>query len=378
MKTVTTALLVLSVIETILWMIPVPNETLWVVRMIARELWPWFIILNTLGLLLAIFWRRWFVPVFAFGLALMIWQLTQIAPLEHRMAQQWTLQGFSSAELRAPSAIELFRTSLFGPAIPDIQPNALRPDVYLYKSPESVAEEPLPILIDIHGGSWQHGYAGSDDMFCRYMAAQGYAVFSIDYRKAPEFQYPIQIQDVRGAISWIYRNAPLYGADATRIALVGRSAGAELALVDAYTSMKIPIGAVISYYGPTDLVKGYNAPPKPDPIDIRAKLSDYLGGGPQSAPDAYRDASPTSHVRKGLPPTLLIQGDEDHVVKPRFARELRQDLLSKGDRILLLDIPWSEHAFDVVYFGPGSVLALAYVEAFLRDALPKSSQPVLE
>lgn len=69
-------------------------------------------------------------------------------------------------------------------------------------------------------------------------------------------------------------------------------------------------------------------------------------------------------MRPGLPATLLLQGGRDHVVKPAFARELRDRLQASGDDVTLLELPWSEHAFDAVWGGMGNQIALRAVEQF--------------
>ncbi len=379
MKKIAIVLLLVSLGQIGLWLIDIPSETLWPIGMVARELWPWLIIWNLLGLLVSLFRLRLAAPVFAVALALSIWPLTTIPPLKQNMATQWEAQGFDVSDLKVPNAVPFFWHTLTHIDFPDVVPNQLRSDIYFYKSASSVGQEPLPVLVDIHGGSWQQGSASDDHRFASYMAEQGYAVFTIDYRKAPTFQYPAQAQDVNDALEWISRNALLYGADPSRIALVGRSAGAQLALLAAYTNKRLPIRAVISFYGPTDLADAYNDPPEPDPLDIRDKLRAFIGNDPGELPDAYREASPASHVEGDLPPTLLIQGSHDDIVQPRFARELQSDLLKNGSKALLLELPWSEHAFDLVNFGPGNQLALIYIKAFLKDVLtPWKTQPLTE
>ena len=63
-----------------------------------------------------------------------------------------------------------------------------------------------------------------------------------------------------------------YGGDATRMAIIGRSAGAHLALMAAYRCAGAGhVAASISLYGPTDLTRGYRELPRPDPIDVRGR-----------------------------------------------------------------------------------------------------------
>src|SRR5258706_2147047 len=60
-----------------------------------------------------------------------------------------------------------------------------------------------PSVVQIYGGAWQRGAPGDDARFAAYLAARGFVVFAIDYRHAPEWQWPAQIEDVRAALGWI-------------------------------------------------------------------------------------------------------------------------------------------------------------------------------
>jgi acetyl esterase/lipase len=194
-------------------------------------------------------------------------------------------------------------------------------------------------------------------------------VFAIDYRHAPQWRWPAQLDDVRTALRWVREHGADHGADVSRIALVGRSSGAHLALLAAYWPDTIPVKAVVSLYGPTDLVRGYREPPRPDPMDVRALLTAFIGGTPDELPAVYRDASPLTYATRPLPPTLLVYGGRDHVVSPGFGASLHERLRSTGTASVLLTLPWAEHAFDAVPFGLGSQLALYYQERFLAWAL---------
>ena len=189
---------------------------------------------------------------------------------------------------------------------------------------------PHPGLIDIYGGAWQRGAPEDSRQFDSYLAYKGYAVFAIEYRHAPNFRFPAQIEDVRAAIAFLHANAAQYHTDPDRLILCGRSAGGQLALLAAYEPGPVPIRAVIAFYAPTDLAAGYADLPSPDPIDVRQVLATYLGGSPAQAPEAYRAASPITYAQRGLPPTLLIQGARDHIVKPRFPRELQRQAARFG------------------------------------------------
>jgi acetyl esterase/lipase len=151
--------------------------------------------------------------------------------------------------------------------------------------------------------------------------------------------------------------------------MIGRSSGAQLALVAAYQAGKPLVRAVASYYGPVDLVEGWRQPPRPDPLGTRAILETYLGGTPDSVPVAYHDASPVTYAGPRVPPTLLIYGSRDHVVEARFGRQLHDRLQQAGAISVLLEIPWAEHAFDLLPNGLSGQIALYYTERFFAWAL---------
>jgi acetyl esterase/lipase len=226
-----------------------------------------------------------------------------------------------------------------------------------------------PVIVQVYGGAWRAGGPADDATFARYFAARGYVVFAIDYRHAPGWRWPTQIEDVRAALAWISAHAADYGGDATRLALWGRSSGAQLALVAAYEPDALPVRAVVDFYGPVDLVRGYREPPRPDPLDVRSVTESFLGGTPDDVPGPYRDASPVTYAVRPLPPTLLVYGDRDNVVPARFGAALAQRLSATGTTAILLRIPWSQHAFDAIPSGPGAQLALYHTERFLAWAL---------
>ena len=241
-------------------------------------------------------------------------------------------------------------------------------DIYQPTSLRS-SPEPHPILVQIYGGAWQRGAPGDDAAFAATIADRGYVVFAIDYRHAPDAIWPAQIDDVRASLSWIRRHAAGYDADPSRIAVIGRSAGAELAMVAGFTDPGVR--AVISYYGPVNLANGWREPPSPDPIGARPVLEAYLGGRPDQVADRYAAASPITHVSSHAPPTLLIYGARDHIVQATFGRALHAALTAAGASAQYVEIPWADHAFDAIPGGLGGQLSLWRTEQFLGAVLTR-------
>jgi acetyl esterase/lipase len=115
-------------------------------------------------------------------------------------------------------------------------------------------------------------------------------------------------------------------------------------------------------------MEAFKNPPSPDPLRIRSVEEALLGGTLDQMPDRYADASTITHVRAGttpLPPTLLIYGGRDHIVEPKYGALLVNALRARGTSVAYLEIPWADHAFDEVFNGPSSQLALYHTERFL-------------
>ncbi|WP_237571316.1 alpha/beta hydrolase [Mycolicibacterium lacusdiani] len=103
--------------------------------------------------------------------------------------------------------------------------------IRLYR-PADVGTSPLPIVMFFHGGGWVVGDLDTYDGAARVHAAEtGALVVAVDYRLAPEHPYPAAVDDVWAATRWVAEHADELGADATRIAVAGDSAGGNLAAV---------------------------------------------------------------------------------------------------------------------------------------------------
>jgi len=91
---------------------------------------------------------------------------------------------------------------------------------------------PHPVLVFYHGGGWVIGDLYTHDGICRSIVnAAGCAVASVDYRLAPEFKYPVAVEDSYAALRWVVTNAVRLGLDPARVAVGGDSAGGNLAAV---------------------------------------------------------------------------------------------------------------------------------------------------
>lgn len=348
--------------------LPMPTFGLWLLRLFLRE--------TSLGLVL--------LAIGAAGLA-GIGQ--RAAPRTSLLALVAALAAGGTAARPLIAAAPAFEEAgvdfalweyAFGVRAPEIAPRSVElargvaADVY-----RTPGAGPRPLVVVVHGGSWQHGDRGEASHVSRMLAASGHVVADVTYRLAPRHRFPSPVADVKCAIGRLRERAGEFGVDPRRIALLGRSAGGEIALVAAYSMgdarlppacdvADAPVAGVVSVYAPTDLVWGHANPAVPDPIDGPASIETYLGGPPTAAPENYRLASAASWTDRPLPPTLIIHGTGDQLVSPEHARRLARALGAAAQRAELLLIPFAEHGFDRRPGGIGEQLARARILAFLR------------
>lgn len=100
-------------------------------------------------------------------------------------------------------------------------------DIRVYRSTDQLS----PLIVYLHGGGWVTGSIATHDAVCRSLAlATGCAVVSVDYRLAPEHPYPAAVADATEVTFWVCRHASNLNIDASRLAVAGDSAGANLAM----------------------------------------------------------------------------------------------------------------------------------------------------
>jgi acetyl esterase/lipase len=212
-----------------------------------------------------------------------------------------------------------------------------------------------PLVLAIYGGAWERGSPRNDGRLNAIIASWGYRVRALNYPHAPRARWPAQ----RAAILREIDSQP-----SGRIALLGHSSGAQLAMIAAALRPQ-RISAVITYESPVDLLLAYDYPPQPDVVDIRHILLDLCGGTPEQQPACYRAASPRYSVRAGMPPVLMIAAGRDHVAPLAFEQLLRDELRSDGVSVTYLELPWADHAFENVPVGFHDRIALWYLRRFL-------------
>ena len=226
-------------------------------------------------------------------------------------------------------------------------------DIYL-PAGRTIAETPFIVLI--HGGGWSSGDRADFRSIVDTIKSRlpGYAIFNISYRLAVNGQnlFPTQENDVKAALEFIFSKQAEYKIS-NRFALIGASAGGHLALLQAYKqSSPFKAKAVVSFFGPTDLVSFYNNPPS---LLVPLLLQSVIGFTPSNNLSLYQSSSPINYALQQSPPTLLIHGGADQIVPSSQSVFLK-------DKLAGLNVP---HQF--VFYpngGHGDWDAATYKDAF--------------
>jgi len=209
--------------------------------------------------------------------------------------------------------------------------NSQRLDLYV---PRAAVTRPLPVAMYVHGGGMTAGDKSNlNPAFLDALASAGYAVVSVNYRLAPQFKYPAQIEDVKCAIRYLRAKAHLYDLNGSEIFAFGTSVGGQLVTLAALTGSQsaFDVGpyetepsnltAVADMFGPANLTQaasGFTASGIQQVFGTTDKRELLL-------------ASPTHFVAPHSPPILLIQGVDDTTVLKSQSIELFQDLKAAGD-----------------------------------------------
>jgi acetyl esterase/lipase len=234
-----------------------------------------------------------------------------------------------------------------------------------------------PVIIAIHGGSWSGGDLTQLPDINHYFARRGYGVAAISYRLAPAHVFPAQLEDVRAAISWVKENAQTLGIDPKRIVLLGRSAGGHLALTASYTASDPDIRGVVAYYAPNDLNWSWANPSNPWVLDSPKTLSGFLGGTPETAAEAFNNASPLDFVTPKSSPTLLVHGGRDELVFAEQSERLATRLEAKQVLNIFVRLPWATHGCEANLAGPCGQISTWAIERFIAHVTADTETPPL-
>ena len=181
--------------------------------------------------------------------------------------------------------------------------------------PAGRSSDSTKLMILVHGGGWN---AGDKSDFTSYLASfqlkfPNYAIANINYRLATvtSNHFPSQENDMKAAVDYLVEKSGDFHI-AQKIVLVGASAGAHMALLQAYKYSSPKIKAVVDFFGPTDMGDLHNfygtGSANQNAIQI------LMNGSPNTNSVLYEKSSPINYVTSQSSPTIIFHGTMDNVV----------------------------------------------------------------
>jgi pectinesterase len=228
-----------------------------------------------------------------------------------------------------------------------------------------------PGLIIVHGGGWRSGNKSMNTSLAQQLARNGFVVVSVEYRLSLEAKYPAAVHDLKAAIRWMRTHSSAYNINTNQIALIGASAGGQLASLVGATNNNMrfegnlgsndrssSVQAVVDLDGLLDFTA-------PESIALKRNENSadvfWLGGFFEDNPERWKEASAISWVTKNSPPFLFINSKQT-----RFhagCKEMVEKLETLGvySEVQRLDAPHSYWLFHP-WFNP----TVRYIVEFLN------------
>lgn len=207
-----------------------------------------------------------------------------------------------------------------------------------------------PVIVFFYGGSWQTGAKESYLFLATTLAARGYVVIVPDYRVYPAVRFPEFLNDGAKVVRWARDNAAVNGGDASRVFLMGHSAGAYIAAMLAIDGEWLKgvglaperdIAGLIGVSGPYDFL----------PLHDETLKVIFDGNRPETQPITFAQGK--------KPPALLMTGADDNTVQPGNSQRLADKLRSQGN-----------DAASIIYRRLGHITILLGLAPYVSNYLP--------
>ncbi len=246
------------------------------------------------------------------------------------------------------------------PDLPDIAADEIRVESAFGAKPIRVltyrpinSDNPLPSIVHIHGGGFVAGAPEMKDVENRLLASElRCAIYSVDYRLAPEAPHPAPLEDIYSVFAWLHGNAGRLRLDPARIGIKGESGGGGFAAAAALYAR--------DRQGPKFAFQHLIYPMIDDRTAVRKDLNPHvgefvwtqennyfgwrslLGREPGSADvSPYAAASRAADV-SGLPPTYISVGGLDLFL---------EENMTYADRLSRAGVPVEFHMYPRAYHG---------------------------
>lgn len=205
-----------------------------------------------------------------------------------------------------------------------------------------------PVVINIHGGGWNHGVKESQTGFSSFFKA-GFAVANIEYRLTGQATAPAAVEDTRCALIYLIKNAKALNIDVNRMVIMGGSAGGHLALMGGLLANdhrfdtnctgveNIKVAAIIDKYGITDVWDWGNG------AVVKSKSARNWLGNYATDRIFAASVSPINYITKDSPPIFIVHGDADPTVPYQQSVDLHKKLVEAGVKTEFITVAGGLH-----------------------------------
>lgn len=235
-----------------------------------------------------------------------------------------------------------------------------------------------PAILIIHGGGWRSGNRTQHIPLAQHLAAAGYASFTVEYRLSTEALYPAAVYDLKAALRWMRAHAKKFNLDTSKIAVLGFSAGGELAAFVGSTSnlakfekkdcnagYSSDVQAIVDIDGTLSFVH----PDSGEGDDSRSTSAAtyWFGYSKKDNPALWIEGSPLTHVANNRAPILFLNSSLDRMHAGRD--DFRKVLDERGIYSEVHTFEGAPHSFCL--FDPWFEPTVNYVTDFLGKVFKK-------
>lgn len=237
--------------------------------------------------------------------------------------------------------------------------------------------KPLPAILIIHGGGWRSGNRTQHYALAERLAEKGYVCVTASYRLSTEALYPAAVQDLKMSIRWIRANAKTYGVDTSKVAVLGFSAGGQLAALisntngvamfetqDDHRHQSSAVQAIIDIDG----ILAFIHPESGEGNDTKSTSAAtyWFGYSKTENPELWKQASALSYAGPHTPPTLFLNSG---IPRMHAGRDDYINIVSKYNIYTEVHDMHGPHAFCM--FEPWFTPTVQYITAFLDKVFKK-------